>query len=40
VVVAAGRSAFRVADLLSLADLIEVLHPPRRGQRRPGNVSS
>ena len=40
VVVAAGRSAFRVADLLSLADLIEVLQPRRRDQRRPANVSS
>ena len=30
VVVAAGRSAFRVADLLTLADLIEVLQPQRR----------
>ena len=30
VLVAAGRSAFRVADLLTLADLIEVLQPQRR----------
>jgi len=34
VVVAAGRSAFRVADLLTLADLIEALHP-RRQRRDP-----
>jgi hypothetical protein len=33
VVVAAGRSAFRVTDLLTLADLIEVLQPRRRGPR-------
>ena len=40
VVVAAGRSAFRVADLLSLADLVEVLQPRRRrDQRHPSNVS-
>jgi hypothetical protein len=40
VVVAAGRSAFRVADLLTLADLIEVLQPRRhRGARRASNVS-
>ncbi len=37
VVVAAGRSAFRVADLLLLADLIEVLQPRGRDQR-PANV--
>jgi len=30
VVVSAGRSAFRVADLLMLADLIEALKPRRR----------
>jgi Family of unknown function (DUF5372) len=41
VVVAAGRSAFRVADLLTLADLIEVLQPRRqRDQRRSANVST
>ena len=42
VVVAAGRSAFRVADLLTLADLIEVLQPPRRrrDQRSSVKVSS
>lgn len=34
VVVAAGRSAFRVADLLTLADLIEVLQPQRRRRNR------
>ncbi len=41
VVVAAGRSAFRVADLLTLADLIEVLQPRRRrrGLRSTANVS-
>jgi hypothetical protein len=40
VVVAAGRSAFRVADLLTLADLIEVLQPRRpRGARRASKVS-
>src|ERR1700730_4875182 len=39
VVAAAGRSAFRVADLLSLADLIEVLQPRRRDQRRLANLS-
>ncbi|MBV9589354.1 MAG: hypothetical protein JO310_07140 [Hyphomicrobiales bacterium] len=38
VVVAAGRSAFRVADLLTLADLIEVLQP-RRHQRGSANVT-
>ena len=38
-VVAAGRSAFRVADLLSLADLIEVLQPRRPDRRRPANMS-
>jgi Family of unknown function (DUF5372) len=40
VVVAAGRSAFRFADLLTLADLITVLQPrePRRGARRSGRV--
>ena len=30
VIVSAGRSAFRVADLLKLADLTEVLKPRRR----------
>jgi hypothetical protein len=42
VVVAAGRSAFRVADLLTLADLIEVLQPQRRrrDQRSSVKVSS
>jgi hypothetical protein len=30
VVVAAGRSAFRVVDLITLADLIELLRPRRR----------
>jgi len=41
VVVAAGRSAFRVADLLMLADVIEVLQPRRRrGEGRcASNVS-
>ena len=38
VVVAAGRSAFRVADLLLLADVIEVLQPRRRDQQ-PAKVS-
>jgi hypothetical protein len=40
VVVAGGRSAFRVADLLMLADLIEVLQPRRgrRDSRRSPNV--
>ena len=33
VVVASGRSAFRVADLLELADLIETLWP-RTSRRR------
>jgi len=35
VVVAAGRSAFRVVDLLTLADLIEALQPHRRRRARP-----
>jgi Family of unknown function (DUF5372) len=39
VVVAAGRSAFRVADMLSLADLVDVLQPRRRDRRHPANVS-
>jgi hypothetical protein len=39
VVVAAGRSAFRVADLLMLADLIEALQPRRRNRRSSKNVS-
>src|SRR5712691_2047622 len=41
VVVPAGRPAFRVADLLTLADLIEVLQPRRRrGETRcASNVS-
>jgi hypothetical protein len=39
VVVAAGRSAFRVADLFSLADLIEALQPRRPDRRRPANMS-
>jgi hypothetical protein len=30
VTAAAGRSEFRVADLLELAELIEVLHPVGR----------
>jgi hypothetical protein len=34
VVIAAGRSAFRVADLFTLADLIEVLQPQRRRRNR------
>jgi hypothetical protein len=40
VVVAGGRSAFRVADLLMLADLIEVLQPrrSRRDSRRSPKV--
>ena len=40
VVVAAGRSAFRVADLLKLVDLITALQPrdPRRGPRCSGRV--
>ena len=36
VIVSAGRSAFRVADLLMLADLIEALKPRRR---RRGSLS-
>jgi Family of unknown function (DUF5372) len=39
VVVAAGRAAFHVADLLMLADLIETLQPRRRNRRSPKNVS-
>lgn len=40
VVVAAGRSAFRVADLLKLADLLEALQPRprRRGAGRSASV--
>ena len=38
VVVAAGRSAFRVADLLALADLIEVLQLPRRRRDQRSSV--
>jgi hypothetical protein len=34
VVVSAGRSLFRPADLLTLADLLDGLRPPRR----PGRV--
>jgi hypothetical protein len=33
VVIAAGRSAFRVEDLLAVADLVETLRPPS-GRRR------
>jgi len=39
VVVAAGRSAFRVADLLTLADVIEVLQPRRRRRARRSAVN-
>ncbi len=40
VIVSAGRSAFHVADLLKLADLIEVLKPRRRrrGSWRTSNM--
>jgi Family of unknown function (DUF5372) len=38
VIVSAGRSAFRVTDLLMLADLIEALKPRRR--RRGSRCSS
>ena len=38
VLVAAGRSAFRVADLLTLADLIEVLQPQWRQRDRRSSV--
>jgi len=38
VVVAAGRSAFRVADLLTLADVIEGMQP--RGRRGKARIAS
>ena len=35
VVVAAGRSPFRAADLLKLADLIDALRPRKTRRQRP-----
>lgn len=39
VAIAAGRSAFRVEDLLVVADLVETLRPPSRRRRNVRTIT-